>query len=167
MNPCALARKCLTHWLTYHRGPGYMTAFKRQAGCFVSLHTPTGALRGCIGTITPQHEDLAQEIADNAISSGTRDSRFPPVTLDELQQLVIEVSVLAPPEPIDGPEQLDPRVYGVIVENGYRRGVLLPDLEGIDTVAEQLAIARRKALIGPDEPVKLWRFVVEKYHEHD
>lgn len=167
MNPCALARQSLSHWLKHQRRLVTLEPLGRQAGCFVSLHTRAGALRGCIGTISPQHADLAQEIADNAISSGTRDTRFNPVTLAELDQLVFEVSVLAPPEAIDSPAQLDPRMYGVIVENGYRRGVLLPDLEGIDTVAEQLSIVRRKAMIGPDEPVRLWRFVVEKYHESD
>ncbi len=166
MNHCLLARKSLEHWLKHQRRLVTLEPCGRQAGCFVSLHTRAGALRGCVGTIAPQHEDLSQEIADNAISSGTRDSRFAPVTLAELDQLVFEVSVLAPPEAIDSPAQLDPRVYGVIVENGYRRGVLLPDLEGVDTVAEQIAIVRRKALIGPTEPVRLWRFVVEKYHEH-
>ncbi len=105
------------------------------------------------------------EISENAVSAGTRDSRFPPVTTTELGDLSIEVSVLKPPESIEGPDQLDPRKFGVVVEKGWKRGVLLPDLSGVDTIDQQISIARRKAGIGPDESVRLWRFKVEKHHE--
>lgn len=165
MNYCELARESLEHWLHFRRPLAPPELAGREAGCFVTLHTQDGALRGCIGTITPQYSDLALEIIENAISAGTRDSRFPAVRLAELDQLVFEVSVLAPPESIESPADLDPKRFGVIIENGHRRGVLLPDLEGVDTVAQQLAIVRRKALIGPDEDIALWRFVVEKYYE--
>lgn len=135
---------------------------KERAGVFVSLHKH-GQLRGCIGTFEPTTPNVAQEIIQNAISSATRDPRFDPVRPDELADLEISVDILTPPEPISGPGDLDPKRYGVIVEAGWRRGLLLPDLEGVDTVEYQLAIARRKAGIGPNEPVKLYRFEVRRY----
>jgi AmmeMemoRadiSam system protein A len=131
------------------------------AGVFVTLHS-RGALRGCIGTIGPTEPTLAQEVIGNAISAATRDWRFTPVTPAELDDLTIDVSVLDPPEPIDSLAQLDPKRYGVIVQRSGRRGLLLPDIEGVDDVETQVAIARQKAGIGPHEPVKLQRFLVTK-----
>lgn len=138
---------------------------KQRAGTFVSLHDSTGQLRGCIGTILPTQSNVAEEIIQNAISAATRDPRFPPVGPQELDGLDVNVDVLTMPEPISGPEQLDPKRYGVIVEDtrGWRRGLLLPDLEGVDTVEYQVDIARRKAGIGPHEPVQLSRFEVIRY----
>ncbi len=134
------------------------------AGAFVTLHTQsTHELRGCIGTIAPTEPSLAQEVINNAISAATRDWRFWPVNPSELADLEIDVSVLYPPEPIDSTAQLDPKHYGVIVQRGGRRGLLLPDIEGVDDVETQVGIARQKAGIGPHEPVKLYRFRVEKY----
>ncbi len=133
-----------------------------RAGVFVSLHK-NGSLRGCIGTFEPQEASVAEEIVANAISSATHDPRFLPVRPDELGALEYSVDVLTPPEPVDGPEALDPKRYGVIVESGWRRGLLLPDLEGVNTVKEQLEICRQKAGIGPDEPVRLYRFEVKRY----
>jgi AmmeMemoRadiSam system protein A len=134
------------------------------AGVFVTIHTAgTGDLRGCIGTIQPTEDVLAQEVINNAIAAATRDPRFPPVRPAELNDLELDVSVLYPPEPIDSPEQLDVKRYGVIVERGHRRGLLLPDIPGIDDVATQLRYARMKAGIGEDEKVALHRFRVEKY----
>ena len=134
------------------------------AGVFVTIHSAsTGELRGCIGTITPTEDVLAQEVINNAIAAATRDPRFPPVRPAELDDLEIDVSVLYPPEPIDSPEQLDVKQYGVIVERGHRRGLLLPDIPGIDDVATQVRYARMKAGIGEDEKVALFRFRVEKY----
>jgi len=134
------------------------------AGVFVTIHTvSTDELRGCIGTINPTEEVLAQEVINNAIAAATRDPRFPPVQQGELEDLEIDVSVLHPPEPIDSPDQLDVKEYGVIVERGYRRGLLLPDIPGIDDVATQMSYARMKAGIGPKEPVDLFRFKVDKY----
>jgi AmmeMemoRadiSam system protein A len=135
---------------------------REQAGVFVSLHE-RGELRGCIGTFGPTEPNVAQEIIQNAISSATRDPRFPPVTAAELPHLEINVDVLTAPEAIAGPEDLDPKRYGVIVEAGRRRGLLLPDLEGVDMVAYQIEIAKRKAGIGPHEPVKLSRFEVRRF----
>ncbi|MGI6736798.1 MAG: AmmeMemoRadiSam system protein A [Anaerovoracaceae bacterium] len=135
---------------------------QRRAGAFVSLKKD-GRLRGCIGTISPVRDNLAQEIMENAVSAGTGDPRFQPVRADELDDLVYSVDVLGEPEAIDGPEQLDVHRYGVIVRNGGRTGLLLPDLEGVDTVEEQIAIARRKAGIDPEEPVHLERFEVVRH----
>ncbi len=135
---------------------------ERQAGAFVSLKK-NGTLRGCIGTIGPTCKNLAEEIAQNAISAALRDSRFEPVTEDELDQLVYSVDVLGEAEPIESPDELDVKRYGVIVECGMRRGLLLPDLAGVDTPEKQIDIARRKAGIGPDEPIKLSRFEVVRH----
>ncbi len=135
---------------------------KQQAGVFVSIHK-FGELRGCIGTFEPQQENVAEEIITNAISSATRDPRFPPVAPDELKDLSYSVDVLTTPEPIPDKDQLDPKRYGVIVECGLRRGLLLPDLEGVDTVDYQIDICRQKAGIAPDEPIKLYRFEVKRY----
>ena len=133
-----------------------------RAGTFVSLHR-YGQLRGCIGTIEPTRDNVAQEIIANAIAAASRDPRFPPLRFDELGNLDVKVDVLTSPELISGPEDLDPRRYGVIVQSGWRRGLLLPDLEGVDTVEYQVDIARQKAGIGPDEPVQLYRFEVKRY----
>ena len=133
-----------------------------RAGAFVTLHM-FGALRGCIGTIEPIRSSLAEEIIDNAVSAATRDPRFLPVEIDELDNLDVSVDVLSPPEPIDGLDQLDPKRYGVIVEHGSRRGLLLPDLEGVDTAEQQVDIARHKASIGKFEPIKLYRFQVDRH----
>jgi len=135
---------------------------RKRAGVFVSLKK-RGQLRGCIGTIEPMEENVAQEIIRNAIAAATRDPRFPPVRREELDDLDISVDVLTTPEPVDGLKDLDPKRYGVIVECGWRRGLLLPDLEGVDTVEYQIEICRRKAGIGPDEPVQLYRFEVIRY----
>lgn len=135
----------------------------RRAGAFVSLHKD-GNLRGCIGTIMATQNTLAEEILQNAISACSRDPRFDPVTIDELDDIEYSVDVLGEPERIFDTKALDVKRYGVIVENGGRRGLLLPDLEGIDTVEEQIAIAKRKASIRPDEKVSLWRFEVIRHH---
>ena len=137
---------------------------EKQAGAFVSIHKH-GMLRGCIGTIEPTQANVAQEVIQNAISASTRDPRFPPIGPEELADLDIKVDVLGEPEPVDGLEELDPRRYGVIVKSARdrRRGLLLPDLEGVDTVEYQVDIARRKAGIRPDEAIELYRFEVVRY----
>ncbi len=136
--------------------------FKKKAGVFVSIKKH-GQLRGCIGTIEPDKASIAEEVAANAISAGMHDPRFQPVRKDELNDLDYSVDVLQPPEPISGLQQLDPVKYGVIVRSGRRSGLLLPNLEGIDTAEEQVRIARQKAGIRPDEPVMLERFEVVRY----
>ena len=134
-----------------------------RAGAFVSIHEH-GDLRGCIGTIAPTRTCLAQEIISNAISAATRDPRFPEIREDELDDLEISVDVLGQAEPVRSEAELDVKRYGVIVEKGFRRGLLLPDLEGVDTVEYQVAIARRKAGIGERETgVRLYRFEVIRH----
>jgi len=135
---------------------------KPKAGVFVSIHKG-GELRGCIGTIEPQRNNIAEEIIVNAISSARRDPRFYPVTADELGELDYSVDVLTEPRPVRSRKQLDAKRYGVIVEAGSRKGLLLPDLEGVESAEEQIGICRQKAGIAPDEPVKLYRFEVERY----
>lgn len=135
----------------------------RRAGVFVSLKKH-GQLRGCIGTIEPVRDSIVEEIAENAVSAAVRDPRFHPVQPGELAELDISVDILTAPEPVKSLDELDPKKYGVIVSSGGRRGLLLPDLEGIDSAGEQVAIARQKAGIGPGEPVKLERFRVIRYH---
>ncbi|MEK6679485.1 MAG: AmmeMemoRadiSam system protein A [Nitrospirota bacterium] len=135
---------------------------KGQAGVFVSLKK-SGQLRGCIGTFAPTAKNIAEEVIHNAISAATRDPRFQPVGLSELEEIDYSVDVLTEPEKIAGPEGLDPKRYGVIVKCGIRKGLLLPDIEGVDTVEEQIDIARSKAGIYEDEPVELYRFEVKRY----
>ena len=134
----------------------------KQAGAFVSIHK-AGRLRGCIGTILPTTECVAAEIIQNAISASTRDTRFNPISPEELPDLEINVDVLSEPELISSPDELDVKRYGVIVSNGNRRGLLLPDLDGVDSVAQQISIARQKGGIGMDEPVQLQRFEVIRH----
>ena len=140
--------------------PDEMTT--NRAGVFVSIKK-FGELRGCIGTIAPTQKNIAEEIIANAVSSGTKDPRFHPVAEDDLPDLDYSVDVLAPPEPISSFNELDVKKYGVIVTNGYRRGLLLPNLDGVDTVAEQVDIALRKAGINPREKYQMERFEVTRH----
>ncbi|MBI5075089.1 MAG: AmmeMemoRadiSam system protein A [Nitrospirae bacterium] len=133
-----------------------------KAGVFVSLKK-MGNLRGCIGTFEPTTETVAQEVVRNAIAAATQDPRFHAVEEDELPELEYSVDVLSPPERIQGKEDLDPRKYGIIIVQGMRRGLLLPDLEGVDTVEEQLRITKMKAGIWTDEDLDIFRFTVTRY----
>jgi AmmeMemoRadiSam system protein A len=135
---------------------------KERAGVFVSLHRH-GQLRGCIGTFEPTKDNVAQEIIASAINSSTGDPRFPPVTESELDDLEYSVDILTKPEPVIDISQLDHKEYGVIVESDWRKGLLLPDLEGVDSVEEQIAICRLKAGISAGEPVRLYRFQVRRF----
>lgn len=138
---------------------------RERAGAFVSIHKD-GQLRGCIGTIGPVRENLAREIIENAISAATRDPRFPAVRAEELASLEISVDVLGKPERIHSVDQLDVKEYGVIVSKGFKRGLLLPDLEGVDTPQQQVAIAAQKAGLKPDErDLYLERFRVIRHGE--
>lgn len=136
---------------------------KEQTAVFVSIKIK-GALRGCIGTVQPTEPTVVHEIVRNAISAATRDPRFPCVTREELHLLEYSVDVLTPPAPVQDENELDPKRFGVIVEAGGRRGLLLPDLEGVDTVDEQIGIAMRKAGIPRGTSVALYRFEVKRYH---
>ena len=134
-----------------------------RAGVFVSLKKD-GELRGCIGTFEPTAKNIAEEILQNAASAALRDPRFPPVKKEELDALVYSVDVLTEPELVAGADALDVKKYGVIVEYRARKGLLLPDLAGVDTVEEQLRIARQKGGIPDDAPISIWRFTVERHH---
>ncbi|MDR1622412.1 MAG: AmmeMemoRadiSam system protein A [Synergistaceae bacterium] len=140
--------------------------WKAERACFVSIKTLQGDLRGCIGTILPAQPSLDLEIISNAIAASTRDPRFPPMKAPELDKVTISVDVLSLPEPVSDLSELDPAVWGVIVSRGALRGVLLPDLEGVDTVEQQLDIAARKAGIRKiDDVVTIQRFRVDRYKE--
>lgn len=133
-----------------------------RAGTFVCMKCG-GMLRGCIGTIEPTQPSIAEEIIHNAINSATQDPRFLPVECSELDTLEFTVDVLMPPEQVFDLRELDPKHYGVIVESGSRRGLLLPDLEGVDTADRQVEIARHKAFISDNESIKLYRFEVQRF----
>lgn len=162
-----LARASVEHYVRTGRRlempdglPDDMT--RRRAGVFVSLHED-GRLRGCIGTIAPVTPCVAREIIDNGVSASSRDPRFNPVEPEELERLVYSVDVLEPPEKISSPSQLDVKKYGVIVTKGGRRGLLLPNLDGVNSVDEQIAIAKQKAGIAQGEDVELERFEVTRH----
>lgn len=163
----ALALQSLTSYVTAGRLlprpaglPDELTG--RRAGAFVSLHLD-GRLRGCIGTISPTEACLADEIIRNAVSAAVRDPRFDPVRAEEIPRLECSVDVLEPPEDIQSPDQLDVKEYGVIVSLGARRGLLLPNLDGVDSVAQQIDIARQKAGIPRGAPYTLQRFRVVRH----
>jgi len=138
--------------------------FQRRAGVFVSIHKE-GALRGCIGTTEATKDSIPEEIISNAISAATADPRFSPITGDELDLLDYSVDILSEATPVEDLSCLDPKKYGVIVEKGSRRGLLLPDLPGVDSVEEQLSIAKRKAGISLSEKgVRVKKFTVQRYH---
>ena len=163
-----LARAVINAWIRERKRlplpedlPPEMTSLR--AGTFVSLHKD-GRLRGCIGTIQPVRSSVAEEIAENAISAATRDPRFSPVRPEELDSLEISVDVLSEPESISSKTELDVKRYGVIVSKGGRRGLLLPNLDGVDTVDEQVSIALRKAGISENEKgIELQRFEVVRH----
>jgi AmmeMemoRadiSam system protein A len=165
----ALARQAIEAFvLTGNRlsTPRTSGLLSTRAACFVSIKTLSGRLRGCIGTIEPAKDTLAEEVIMNAINAASRDPRFRPVSSDELANLRYSVDILGAPEPTTM-ENLDPARYGVIVEDesGELRGLLLPDIEGVDTTSRQVEIAARKAGITPGKPLKLSRFVVHRFRE--
>ena len=162
-----LARASVESWVKEHRQiqvPDGLSddLLTRTAGTFVSIHK-MGQLRGCIGTIAATQDNIAKEIIQNAISASTHDPRFDPITEDELKFLDISVDVLGETEDIDSPDKLDVKKYGVIVSHGVKRGLLLPNLDGIDSVEEQIDIARQKGGILEDEPYTLQRFEVVRH----
>jgi len=162
-----LARETVESWVTRREKPDVPEwaadeMRQQRAGVFVSIHKD-GKLRGCIGTFLPTRDCIAQEIISNAVSAATRDPRFDPIGPEELKWLEINVDVLSTPERISGTDELDVKKYGVIVSSGARRGLLLPDLDGVDTVDEQVRIARRKGGIRDGEPVTLERFEVVRH----
>lgn len=165
--PVALARRTIDTYVRYGVDVDLPAPtdplLSSRAGAFVSLHS-TGDLRGCLGTILPTRDTLAHEIVHNAIQAATCDPRFPPISIEELDDLDISVDVLHAPEPVADLHELDPSAYGVIVTSGFRRGLLLPDLEGVVTPEQQVAISMQKAGIRAGEPIELERFKVDRYH---
>ncbi len=135
---------------------------KGEAGVFVCIKKDN-QLRGCIGTLSPSHACVAIETIQNAISAATKDPRFHPVQEHELGDLEYCVDVLSPPEKVDDLKQLDPKKYGIVLVCDTRKGLLLPDLEGVDTVDEQIRITRLKACILPEEETEMYRFEVQRY----
>jgi len=143
--------------------PDLPPEFFKPAAVFVTLKKGD-ALRGCIGTVYPQQKNMMEEIITNALSAGLSDPRFPPVSAAELPDLDYSVDVLTEPEKVEDISELDPRVYGIILRSGNRSGLLLPDLEGVDTVEMQMAITRQKAGIASREPVEIFRFQVHRHY---
>ncbi|MBN1136037.1 MAG: AmmeMemoRadiSam system protein A [Anaerolineae bacterium] len=140
---------------------------RRPAGAFVTIHRH-GQLRGCIGTIQPTCDSVAEEVIQNAVSAATRDPRFPSIRRNELADLDVKVDVLGEPEPISSPDELDPKRYGLIVQSlthSWKRGLLLPDLEGIDTIDKQVYWTRyhKAGITDPNEPVQMFRFEVQRH----
>ncbi len=133
-----------------------------KSAMFTSIHK-FGKLRGCVGTFLPTRDSIAEELIYSAVNASTKDFRFPTITEDELPYLDVTVYKLHEPEKVEDRNTLDPKKYGVVVSSQYKRGLLLPDLPGIDTVEEQIQIARRKGNILPDEEIEIERFLVEKY----
>lgn len=142
--------------------PPELTEF--SGGVFVTLKR-RGQLRGCIGTIEPAYGSIAEETINNAVSAGFKDPRFPPLHPRELKEIDLSVDVLSVPEPVSDLSELDPRKYGVVVRSGPRSGLLLPDLEGVNTVQDQLNIALQKARIPPHQSYEIFRFTVTRYPE--
>lgn len=163
-----LARQAVEHYVrtgTLLRPPTPPPGgLSEPAPAFVSLRVGE-ALRGCIGTLVATKPTLAEEIIANAVAAAVNDPRFPPVTSRELPALSYEVDIVSPLTPIASKEDLDPERYGVVVESGRRRGVLLPALVGVTTTEQQIATASSKAGIAPDEPVMLYRFTVQRFRE--
>ena len=139
--------------------------FVERAACFVSIHLITGELRGCIGTIIPYEDTLYEELQNNAISAATRDPRFLPIKEGELPNLKIKVDVLSDIKEVKDMAMLNPKIHGIIVEKMGRRGLLLPNLEGIDSLEQQITIAKEKAGLSnvPNNEINLSYFTVERY----
>jgi uncharacterized protein len=167
-----IALQSLIHYLAYGNSKNLILSgipkelYRQKRGCFVSMHKSNGDLRGCIGTIEPKEQNLVLEISNNAISAAMRDSRFKPVTPDELEDIELSVDVLTKPEPVVTFSELDPLIFGVVVSDGMgKKAVLLPGLQGIDTVEKQLGVVKCKAGLAdcPDENLVIYRFTSNRY----
>ena len=170
----ALARRAMEAHLKGEPMPGAedlqglstdLALWTPRNGCFVSIKNKDGSLRGCIGTFMPTQQNLGAEITANAVSAAVRDPRFPPTRPEELDNVRISVDVLSEPELVRPGMELDVKIYGVIVVKGGRRGLLLPDLEGVDSVEKQLVIAAQKAGIKSLDGAEIYRFTVSRYKE--
>ncbi len=162
-----LARKALEYFVLHNKKlklplDTSTDIIKKKAGVFVSIKEE-GELRGCIGTIEATQENIGEEIIRNAIQSGTQDPRFHPVEKNELDKLIYSVDILGEPEPIESKDKLNVKEYGVVVESGSKRGLLLPNLEGVETIDDQISIALEKANIRKGEKYRLYRFKVKRH----
>jgi MEMO1 family protein len=162
-----LARQALEHYVLEQKVMAppepILEEMSHQAGCFVSLKM-NGQLRGCIGTVDPVTPNIAAEIIRNAICAGTQDDRFFPVEAEDLDQLIYSVDILSKEETVHSLAELDPQRYGLIVVKGERSGLLLPNIEGVETADEQIQITKQKAGIGQDEEdVTYYKFEVMRY----
>lgn len=161
-----LARDAIQHHLSFSKpltlSPHLKSTYPNPTGVFITLFE-NDKLRGCIGSLKPQTKSLAEEVARNAVLAATKDPRFNPVVLHEIDKLAIQIEIVTPPEPIDDPSGLNPEVDGLIVRSGKKQGVLLPGIEGVDTVEQQIKICRSKGEIKPNDPVTYYRFRVEHH----
>ena len=139
---------------------------KKKAGVFVTLKKNDN-LRGCMGTFRPVQKNAAYEIISNAMTAAENDPRFPEVEKEELNEIQISVDILSEPEQVRDKSELDPKKYGILVKGGHQTGLLLPDLEGIDTVEKQLKVAKRKAGLREDAKIEIYRFTVSRYEENE
>lgn len=162
----SLARESVQHYLNHHAKlpcPDPLSEdLQSRSGAFVSIKKQK-QLRGCIGTLEPSEPNLALEIIENALKAALHDPRFSPVAIEELLDLSYSIDVLRPLEKISSASELDPKVYGLVVRSNGKQGVLLPDLEGVDSVEAQIRICRDKAKIAEGAPLELYRFQVDRY----
>ncbi len=162
----SLAQESVHHYLNHRQKlscPDPLSRdLKSRSGAFVSIKK-LKQLRGCIGTLEPSEPNLAMEIIENALKAALHDPRFSPITAEELQDLSYSIDVIQPLEKISTPEELDPGIYGLVVRSNGKQGVLLPDLEGVSSVEEQIQICRSKGKISEDEPIEMYRFQVERF----
>ncbi|MGP0630668.1 AmmeMemoRadiSam system protein A [Nitrospina sp. 32_T5] len=161
-----LARKAVSHYLR-HQEPlpcpnSLPDSLTRRAGAFVSIKK-NGTLRGCIGTLEPQQGTLAAEIIENAVKAATKDPRFDPVTQEEMDHLTFSIDVLSPLERVTDFSMLDPKQYGLVIRNDKKQGVLLPDLDGVPTVAEQVRLCRIKGGFTDEDDQECFRFRVQRF----
>lgn len=140
-------------------------SLNENKSCFVTLHKKNGDLRGCIGTILPVRENLYEEIKANAISAAIQDPRFEPLNVDEIENITISVDVLSKPKLVKDIEELDEKKYGIIVSKGFQKGVLLPNLDGVNSVEEQVRIAKLKGGIYESDngKIKIEKFTAKRY----
>ena len=162
----SLAQESIHHYLNYSEKlscPNPLSNdLKSRSGAFVSIKK-LQQLRGCIGTLEPCEPNLAMEIIENALKAALNDPRFSPITLGELQDLTYSIDVVRPLEKISDVSDLDPKIYGLVVRSNGKQGVLLPDLEGVNSTEEQIQICRSKGKIPDDELIEMYRFKVERF----
>ena len=162
----SLARESIHHYLNHHEKlscPSPLSNdLKSRSGAFVSIKK-LQQLRGCIGTLEPCEPNLAMEIIENALKAALNDPRFSPITLGELQDLTYSIDVVRPLEKVSDVSDLDPKIYGLVVRSNGKQGVLLPDLEGVNSTEEQIQICRSKGKIPGDELIEMYRFKVERF----